>query len=400
MVGDYNIAALRLSPFSSFVPMDESLDAVLLCSDGSFNNTLFPRLEALRLAEIPVFLHGTAAFNRLEAASTLSAAEDLGVVLLQTLPNQDNSVYKGLERIFDKESTFEGRRTMAKEVFSRPDFYRSLAFLDLVINPTLKQFADGLPMDAGPIVVDCGHIDASNSRPTVEDITAFEEGLVLIRYLQHLGHEDVKLGILYNEVYLLDESSDLIMRMGGGKETTFHLSGTKKNNRRSIKRAQKDIKREGLPARLNLVYGHVLFSYGVTPNTWADSIVCTLEGSLSFQARQSLEAYENGREHPFQVELDAYGNAGFSFTAQDGKERVVASADRGAPMCSLISSGLNRVYDDGTVIYLYNKKWRPGIRCGAVGARELYGADLTVHAFFYGKTPEGRVGIEAYENLS
>jgi hypothetical protein len=397
--GDYNIPVLGLDPMANRIDvdwvLDQRSDALVLCTTGALHPALFPHVRVLMDADVPVFLHGTAAINKYESGAKLRAAEDHGLVLLNTLPYHYRTVRHGLERIFDEESTLVGRLAQAKDTFSHPGLYKNPRFLQLMINPVLKKLADGLPRDASPIVIDCGHIDSPIDRPTDADRLTFEEGCVLMRYLQQIGHEDVKLGFLYNELYALQKDDDIVMRIGGENATRFYSIGSKQANRRYIARLRRDIKRNGFHSAGILAYGDILDSYGITKETWPDSLVCVLEGSLNFQGRQRLAAYDEGSDHPFQVELEDYGHHGFSFRGSDGKERVIASGERGAPFCSLISAGLNDRYSAlgvNTVIYLRDEKWRSAIRCGAQSGRDLYGAKPTVHAAFYA-TAHDKVGI-------
>ncbi|MBT4604070.1 sugar ABC transporter substrate-binding protein [archaeon] len=383
--GDYDIwtAGLRFGMSGRNqvdIAVDAGADAILLKSNGLFPYpALRDPIRRANAAGIPVFLPDAGSFSDFGVQRKIALAENDGLTALRVDPGQHFVVQQGIERIFDQEPTLEGRRSVSKDLFDQPRFFEKPAFLDLMMNPALKNYADSLTLDDGPIVIDCGHIDSPNGKPTDEDYTSFEEGIVLMRYLQHKGHQDVKIGFLLNEMYTLEQFD-------------------KKGARQRISRARKQRKREGISADIHRVYGQTLYGYGVTREQWPKLLTMSFEGSLSLETRQELSKYEKGEDHPFQVELDEHGDAGYSFATKiEGRpfERVISSAERGAPVCSLMSAKLNERYNRGdvrTLIYLRDVKWRSAIKCGARSARVLYGTDLNMFGAFY-QTKNGKVSI-------
>jgi hypothetical protein len=384
---DYTIAPFILMPGSvrsSLFQHALDADAIFFQTDGYFPfDDLSDTIVSANRAGIPVFLLGANSITENRPKRLLAEANDLGLTSLGAYSWQYWAVHQGIERILDTEDTLEARQSLSQTVFSDSQFFEKRPFLELMINPALKEYADGLPQDCGPIVIDCGHIDSPNFMPTDEDQTALEEGLVLFHYLRYLGHQDVKIAPLFNEMYA-DQKVD------------------KKSARRFEKTLRKQAKKKGLHSGVLQAYREIFKGYGLTEDTWQASVVCSFEGSIVHQARQGIRAYEEGSNHPFKTELDDHGNYGFSYVATDGRERVIASPDKGAPLCSLVSSGVNKRHDAKgaqRVVYLYDQKWRPGVRCGAIGGRELYGTNLVIDAFFYGSA-NGRVGVVAHEKLS
>ena len=335
---------------------------------------------------IPSFMTTADFFDREFVDPKIKKAEDeAGLVPLPVSVRQSYGVFRGLQVIMRNDGTVEEKVALAKDIFDGTDFHDKPEFLDLVINPRLKDFADHLPHDEGPIVVDCGHIDSPRYSPTDQDQRSLDEGLILAKYLQHIGHEDVRIGILVNEMHLF-------------------RTREKREARRFIRKLRGQVKRDGYHHLVDRVYRGIFQGFGFGPKKLAEMLVCSFEGSLNLRARQDLDAYETDGDHPFQTELDTHGERGYSFktTLDDGRpfERVITS-DGGAPMCALMSAELNRRYDEadvGRLVYLRDTQWRPGIRCGARSARALYGTEVPVDAFFYGAA-NGKVAIESHQRL-
>lgn len=362
-------------------------DAILFGTDS-----VLPPVKTVNSAtslNIPWFM--TAAdFWESSTYERLNAPERASLISLPISKEHFWGIVHGLQVIFGEESRIEDKIAKAREVFSQRNFYDRLPFLELLINPVLKRFADGIPKDGELIVIDCGHIDSPRYMPTDADQQSLEEGLVLANYLRAIGHPEVKIGLLVNEMYVFQRT-------------------TKANARRAIRRRHAEVKREGLHFLLTQAYQHIFKGYGFTTESLAERIICSLEGSLNLRARQDLDTYEKQGDHPFSIELNPYGDQGYSFrtTLDDGRpfERVIAS-ENGAPVCSLMSAGLNRAYDEKGVkrlVYLRDGKWLSAVRCGARSARALYASldpsSLAVDAFFYGKTPCGKIGIKQHISL-
>ena len=200
-----SIEHLRMGPFAEKYVLDAIVktgpDALVISTQGPL-----PDLSGDKVG-FPIFIPTEAVWGdgRPKFLDKIAAAEEYGVVGLNVYPNQVWGIERGLERIIDTEETQDAVIERAKEVFAQPDFYNQQPFLEMMINPKLKQLADSIPNDGKPIIIDCGHIDAANNYPTNEDQIALEEGIVLINYLKTLGHENVKLSFLFNEMYLLDQ---------------------------------------------------------------------------------------------------------------------------------------------------------------------------------------------------
>ena len=316
----------------------------------------------------------------------IELGERAGLISLPITSEKTISVMRGLQAVMRREGTLDDKIEHARTIFDGKSFHDRLPFLETVLTSALKDYADSLPYDEGPIVIDCGHIDSKDYTPTHEDLHSLIEGLILTKYLQHLGHEDVRIGILVNEMYLF------------GTEK-------KREARKTIRRLRSQVKNEGRHNLIDKAYWGIFQAYGFDAEKFSRILTCSFEGSLNLRARQDIEAYENDGDHPFQTELEPHGERGYSvrMTLDDGRplERVLTS-DSGAPVCSLMSAEHNRRYDDadaGRLVYLRDAQWRSAIRCGARSARALYGTDLPITAFFYGTVPDGRIGIESHEKL-
>lgn len=360
------------------------VDAILVGTDGALPIDIWASLND-RVANpfstvvkdaadqgIPTFLTSADFWEREIIDPKLKKAEhEAGLIPLPVSSQQYWGIVQGLQAICRDQKDYQQKIKTAKTVFSQREFYNQLPFLELIINPTLKKLADNISVDSKDIVIDCGHVDSPRYMPTDEDQQALEDGLVLLQYLTAKGHNNVKIGILVNEMY------------------GFQVA-EKTEVRKAIRYLHSQIKRNGSHHIVNQAYQKILEGYGFTAETLADKLVCSFEGSLNLRARQDIEAYERGRTHPFQIELDAHGSNGYSFKTEldNGKpfERVIA-ADSGAPVCALMSAELNKRYDKadvGRLIYLRDTKWRSGIVCGARSAKVLYGTDVPIDAFFYG----------------
>ncbi|MBI2572727.1 hypothetical protein HYV86_02615 [Candidatus Woesearchaeota archaeon] len=338
---------------------------------------------------IPSFIMAASIMER----EVLETLEFRGAVPLEAWNNQYWGVSRGLERIVDQEQrqscdpAIQYNRIIkrAQDVFANPQYPSSSQFIDLMLHPRLRTLADGIPRRNGSVIIDCGHIDNRGMYATNADLFTIEDGVVLLHYLRAKGHQDVKISVLVNEQYLFGQWS-------------------KTDARRWIHKLHQQVDRFGVHQFVAQNYREILRGYGIDESTYERDIVCRFEGSLSLEARQQLAAYEEGGEHPFVMEIDLYGQRGYSFQVQmptpDGNgsrtfERVLASAQSGAPICALISANLDRRHElagASTVIYLRDEQWRSAVLCGSRSAHYIYGTQSEANAVFY-QEKNGQVGI-------
>lgn len=367
----------------------DSYEAILIQTEG-----FLPRdtLDEVLLREaqqkaIPVFLLQEPCESD-EYQARIERLSQEGLVELPVTKDKYWGVCRGLQRIIANaqaetetpEAKYEQIKAEAQRIFADNKYHDKPAFLELMISPELKELTDALPKDCGPIVVDCGHIDAPNFYPTSADQLTLEEGAILVKYLKLHGHQDVKLNILVNEMYLAEQL------------------GTSKA-RKAISNLRKETKRSGKHYIINRAYMRLLDGYGITN----DEIATQFEGILAYQCRQDLEAFERGQSK-FQIPIVQEEDGVFTVeTANNGtkfKRRLYSPSN--APLCAGISAKLNQVHEAngaGTIIYLRDIKHECGIRSGAMAGRNVYGFGNSIHVVFYAETKEHKVEAFSAQQL-
>ncbi len=324
--------------------------------------------------------------------------EEEGYVFLPVRNIQAAGVKRGLEALLQNEGSF----ARAKEVFHSPEFVHDPAFLDLVIDPTLKAVADKLHPTTSPVIIDCGHIDHNAFDQSAADLKTFEDGVILAQYLQVRGVQ-TKLAILFNEMHMLGNENISFLAFYENKDSKVLMG-------RDIQQLlYRQGKRQGLH-HYTLGYIPYLEGFGISQTEWPNRVISVLEGITNLKARQTIQAYEKGGE-PFKIELEEYDyrGRGLAYTVQipngDGGTRPFTrylTSRGGAPLCAMMTAQVNKGYEQlgaQTVIVLRDQRWESAIRCGTVTGRTLYGNKAQVEACFYGTTPNGRVGIASHISL-
>src|SRR3989338_2530890 len=272
--------------------LSQSADGVLTSTAGAYPDSILPQLAEANERGIPVFVMNHEMWEESGREKVAGSAIPLELNMDQALVTQ-----RGLERIIDqqKRTGINGREgyqaiaLRAQRTFSSPAFYDSAPFIELMINPDLKALADSLPKDAGPIVIDCGHIDSPTFQPTLADAFTLEEGLVFQRYLRNLGHE-AKVSILLNETYLLDRKVDVDARIMSQlleplvpkRHTLDELEALREKDPEAV--AKNDLrfvgpqaKRKGIPYLVNNAYLGLLWGFGlVSDESRKKSLQCEL----------------------------------------------------------------------------------------------------------------------------
>jgi len=253
--------------------------------------------------------------------------------------------------------------------------YEDREFLESVLSPELKAFTEGLRDEDFPLVIDCGHVDSPRMVPEFTDFRTFEDGVLLMKYLNSVGHDDVKVGILFNEMPMLDVAGSTIAR-------------------RDIRRLRQDVKNKGMHFFAEAVYGNILRNLLVDKEAWRDVLVHTFEGSVALQCRQDMEAYAAGR-NPFKVGHIIFGEDGAASYDLPKSDAPVTTSDscsiglttpRGAPNCNFLSARINKRYQDqgsGAVLYLRDVGWECKVKQGVNTARRLYGVTIPIHIGSY-----------------
>ncbi len=252
--------------------------------------------------------------------------------------------------------------------------YQDKEFLESVLDLDLKKFADGLTEQDFPLVIDCGHVDSYTMVPGFTDFRTFEDGILLMNYLRTQGHDDVRLGILFNEMPMLDITGRTIAR-------------------RDIRKLRQDAKNKGMHFFAEVIYGNILRNLLVTPDQWPNLIDHIFEGNVALQCRQDMDAYKAGR-NPFKVDQISFSEAG-SASYDIPKEETFAEKEscgidlttpKGAPKCTFLSARINKRYQDqgnGAVLYLRDIKWGCAVNGGATNARRLYGVTIPIYLGAY-----------------
>ena len=302
--------------------------------------------------------------------------EAVGVVELQAYQDKFWGIFRGLQRIIadgkktglgkqeNKQQIAENIRAKAGRIFDSSDYHDKPEYINMMINPELKELADSLQRDVGSIVIDCGHIDNPGFAPTTADRFTVEEGAILLKYLRMIGHEDVKLSVLVNEMYLTEQ---------------FGKSEARKKIRQlrvNMKKGDHQIARQA--------YWHLLQGYGINERK---DIATVFEGILAYQCRQDLDAYQRGEE-TFATSVVQTEEGVFTIEdAEDGTQvRWQVYSPNSAPVCRSISAKLNQVHNTtgaGAIIYLRNINDECGVRGGVFAGRRMYGLNQPVHVLFY-----------------
>ncbi len=365
MNNDANIQTITFGPFSPESQLDAALnsgiDALVIRTDGFFPNSAIPYFAKFQEIGVPVFISTGGLIESQSKAKTQST----GAIPLPIHPDQNWGFIRGLESIVEcekskglsKNETYQNISARSLQIFDRHDFYDKPEFIELLLKPELRTLADSLTNKSGPIVVDCGHIDSKSMYPNPLDAQTLEQGIVLMKYLKLKGNNEVKLGVLFNDMHM------------------YSIAG--KQSRRDVEFLRKQVKNRGTHYFLEQAYRQILDGYGIGREQMRDIFMCHFEGSLNFEARQDLKGDE------LRVNLKKRG-AGFSYDlANSDAERQIASTETGAPLCNLMSAVLNKAYQRkgiGTVIYLRDEMWNCGIRGGAMTSKEAYGTQLNVHS--------------------
>ncbi|MBI2112805.1 hypothetical protein HYT52_04680 [Candidatus Woesearchaeota archaeon] len=345
-------------------------DAVLVKREGSNARSLEPYAERARERNVPMFVMADGEDFR-----------DSSVIGLPVSSEQYWGVCRGLQKIVDQ-AIREGDNPKqrhdqivehARTVFAQPDFYDHTLFIDLMLNPDLRAWADKLPRTDKPIVVDCGHIDSNVMMSGDADEMSLEEGAVLVQYLHQQGF-DAKLGVLYNEMRLLNQME-------------------KQTARRVMEKLYQQAKREGTHHGVLRQYHYLLAGHGITPERHSERMISSFEGKLTLQCRQDLEAYQKGDKSRFVRELDRDEGifsdllGVFSYLVDGTESRRELTKPSGAPNCAMLSAKLNKEYERkgvGRVLYLRDEmEWGCAIRNGAATARELYGVKIPIDFIGY-----------------
>ena len=296
------------------------------------------------------------------------------VISLPIFHEQHLGVLRGLERIIDREKqkglsaqdTYSSIVASTQQVFSQPDFYDQSPFIDLMISPALRKFADSLSQTNFPLVIDCGHIDDAHQfyASDTDEIT-LEDGVVLLKYLQNQGRQDVRLSILFNDIHI------------------FNAHGH--YGRKFVRALERQAKQNGIHNVFKGDYSNFLLGYGLLEDQWQSRIGSIFESHLTFRSRQELAAYIAELDHPFQVDFIEDGVIVYTIPGTQEKRNVTNL--RGAPNCTMISAQLDRKHElDGakTVLYLRDEDaWGCAVRQGTRAAREMFGVSIPVFASFY-----------------
>ncbi|HLC90885.1 MAG TPA: hypothetical protein VJI15_03890 [Candidatus Nanoarchaeia archaeon] len=356
--------------------LDLGVDAILVDREGVNPHYLEPYAQRARERNVPLFV----------MADGMDFS-DSAVIGLRVSSEQYWGICRGLHRIVDQamRETDDRRErhdqivAEAQRIFARPDFYDREPFIDLLLNPDLKAWADGLEKTDKPIVVDCGHIDSERMMSGNADEMSLEEGAVLVQYLHSKGF-DAKLSVLYNE-----------MRM-------FHWF-EKQHARKVSQKLYDQGKREGTHMGVLRQYYYLLAGHGITPARHKERMMSPFEGKLALQCRQDIEAYKEGDTSSFVRKLDREGEV-FSYGLDEGLRRELTTPS-GAPNCAMLSAKLNQVYERkgvGRVLYLRDEMaWGCAIRNGAATARELYGVKIPIDFIGYLEAQERVATLRAQE---
>lgn len=237
-----------------------------------------------------------------------------------------------------------------------------------MIHEELRRFLETLTRDAGPIVVDCGHVDTKELVPRPADGATLHEGLECFNTIKKADIAPVKLSVLFNETHLLNTAA------------------SKAEGRKQIKGLKKEIKSQGIPQSLLNIYKTIFDEYGILQDKdfFKSEFICLSENNLILRSWQDIEKYRNG-SNPFKKNLMASGK-GFKFRLQNSAEVELAYAESGAPGWPLVSASIVNFFEKQgfkTIICLRDAYWAPRVKTGGMVAQELYGCNNNTHAFFY-----------------
>ena len=391
-------------------------DGLLTSTTGSYPDAILLQVERAKREHVPIFVMNGGMWEEAGQQKVARTAIPLSIGL-----EQETLVKPALEMIISQQRATgingtEGYNRIAeraRRMFSSPQFPETTGYIELMINPDLKALADSLPEEAGPIVIDCGHIDSPDFRPTISDALTIEEGLVLQRYLRQLGHE-AKVSILFNETYILDQDPPDIDQQIISRVTKPHLplrytvedlEALRDKDPATV--AKNDIRFQAIQAKRHAItykvqkeYDHILRAWGIiSDESRHENLQCELEGNLMHATRQDLRAAVEGDTTRFNRELNPDGR---TYTVQpeagEAYTREIATEKKRAPSCNLLSGKLNKKHQDRgfkTIIYLRDEETGGcGIRAGTKLGRELYGVTVPVHAVFY---VEHRGKIDNYQ---
>ncbi len=371
-----------ITPSTAFFTEEQvsSLDAILVSTDGIFQTEMIQFAAIAKKSNIPLFVPTAAIWEE----SNLRKITNSDAIALPTYQSQNFAIYRALEKIItnhreindgsNPREKYTKIKEEAKALFDRPDFYTKTSFLELMIQPELKQWADSLPQDSGKIVIDAGHIDSRDLSPTAEDRQAFEDSIILLKYLKQAGHTNVKVNMLYNEMW---------MRQFAEKRTV----------KRHIRILRQQVKEKGPHYFLRRVYQPVMDGYGVTDNEISGSF----EGIIVYKTRQDLEQASTGNS-PFKSEIVTTTDGTYTVLNSNLSPNQTASqspnqapsiklfTESGAPVCRTLTA--RDMYDEqqrgaATILYLRDVKWECAIRQGAITARQLYGTTANIASMFY-----------------
>ncbi|MFH1276365.1 MAG: hypothetical protein ABIH82_04605 [Candidatus Woesearchaeota archaeon] len=350
--------------------VDHGVEAILVNREGTKLRSLEPHAQRAKEKNVAVFVMGDG-----------WQEHDGSAVVLPVSSEQYWGICRGLQKIVDQaiketETTkqrYERIVEQARSTFTQPDFYDQTPFLDLMLNPNLRIWADKLEKTDKQVIVDCGHIDSDRMMSGNADEMSLEEGAVLVQHLRRKGFE-AKLSVLYNEM-------------------RFFNTHQKQTARRIAQKLYQQAKREGTHYGVLRQYHYLLAGHGITPARHKDLMDSTFEGKLTLQCRQDLKALENGDKTKFVRDLDK--NEGiYSYEVKAGEVigvRHLTTAS-GAPNCAMLSAKLNQHHERngaGRVLYLRDEmEWGCAVRNGAATARDIYGVIIPIDFVGYLETSE------------
>ncbi|MFA7685167.1 MAG: hypothetical protein WCX95_00010 [Candidatus Gracilibacteria bacterium] len=237
-----------------------------------------------------------------------------------------------------------------------------------MIHSELEKFLKTLTCDACPIVIDCGHVDTKEIKPRIADGFTLSEGLECLKILKQANINPVKISILFNDTYLLQNSSSIT------------------EGRKQIRRLRSEIKSKGIHHMLLDIYKKPFEEHGIfqKENFFKSEFLYLSENSLILQSRQEIERYHNN-QNSFKKQLISI-EKGLKFRMQNSEEVDIAYEHNGAPGWPLVSANIVNFFEKQefkTIICLRDIHWAPRVKTGGLVAKELYGCKIKTHAFFY-----------------
>lgn len=341
--------------------LEAKVDAILIETMGFSSQPIHFYADWARELNIPVLMMSP------------GKNESQAVVQLPVVSENYWGVMRGLQRIVDlaHQETDDPRIRYglitegARHVFARKNFYEKKPFLELMINPDIKAWADALEKTDKMIIVDCGHIDGERGKMSEDaDELSLEEGAVAVQYLRQRGF-DARLSVLFNDMRLFQERD-------------------KTSARRRSQQLYHQAKQEGTHDNALMQYEYLLRGYGFSPEVRKELMLSAFEGKLALQCRQDVAAYASGQDNPFVLKVQQQGKA-FSYIVSGEKKKI--TTESGAPNCALLSAKLNQHYERlgaDRILYLRDElQWGCAIRGGAATARELYGVTIPIDFIGY-----------------